>query len=90
MDKKLLSILLCAAIVMVSSAAFAADVAVTKRGKKYHLAACALIQGKKTAVMDEQQAIMRALRPCPKCFKGKDVKKAAKTAPVAGKKDKQK
>lgn len=62
---------LCAAVLMVSSAVFASDVVVTKRGKKYHLPTCALIQGKKAAVMDEQQAVARGLKPCPKCFPDK-------------------
>ena len=90
MNKKLVTGLLCAAVLVVSSVAFAADVVVTKRGKKYHLATCTLIEGKKTAVMDEQQAIAKGLRPCPRCFKTKDVKQNVETMPVVDKKEEKK
>ncbi len=60
------------ALAVISSAAEAADVVVIKRGKKYHLPTCSLVQDKKTTVMDEHQAALKALRPCPKCFKTKD------------------
>ncbi len=87
MNKKLVTGLLCAAVLVVSSVAFAADVVVTKRGKKFHLATCTLIQGKTTSVMDEQQAIAKGLKPCPRCFKTKDMKQSVETKPVVEQKD---
>ncbi len=71
MIKKLLSLLLCVCSVLIVSLAFAADVVVTKRGKKYHLPTCSLVVGKKTSTMDEQQALAKALKPCDKCIKTK-------------------
>lgn len=75
MVKKLLSAVLVAAVLIFSTAAFAGDVVVTKRGKKYHSTTCALLNGKQTSVMDEQQAIARGLQPCSKCLKAKEEKK---------------
>lgn len=72
MVRKLLVTMLCAAVMLVSSVAFAGDVAVTKRGKKYHAPSCALIQNKQTSIMDEQQAASKGLKPCGKCLKGDD------------------
>ena len=69
MVKKLVAAGLCAAVIMVSSAAMAADVVVTKRGKKYHQPTCALILKKETSTMDEKQAQAKGLTPCAKCFK---------------------
>lgn len=60
------------ALAVISSAADAADVVVIKRGKKYHLPTCPLVQDKKTTVIDEHQAVLRAMHPCSKCFKTRD------------------
>lgn len=78
MVKKLLSAILVAAVLMVSTAAFAGDVVVTKRGKKYHSAACSLIAGKQVTTIDEQQAVAKGLQPCGKCMKAKDGKEETK------------
>ena len=53
------------------STAYSADVYTTKRGKFYHHQDCPKIVGKKTATLDERQAEMRGIRPCPICIKGK-------------------
>lgn len=63
---------LCAAVIMVSSLAIAADVVITKRGKKYHDPLCALIVKKETSTLDEKQAITKGLLPCAKCLKVDD------------------
>ncbi len=70
MIKKVVAAGLCGAILMVSSLAMAADVVLTKRGKKYHAPTCGLILNKETTTMDEQQAIAKGLKPCSKCLKG--------------------
>ena len=72
MVKKLLSAVLVAAVLMFSTAAFAGDVVVTKRGKKFHSTSCGLLNGKQTSVMDEQQAVAKGLQPCGKCLKAKE------------------
>lgn len=69
MVKKLLVAGLCAAILTISSVAMAGDVAVTKRGKRFHEPTCALILSKQTTSMDERQAIAKGLKPCGKCLK---------------------
>ncbi|MCB9771315.1 MAG: hypothetical protein H6754_02025 [Candidatus Omnitrophica bacterium] len=74
MVKKLLVAGLCAAILTISSVAMAGDVVVTKRGKRYHAATCALILSKQTTGMDEQQAIAKGLKPCGKCLSDKEDK----------------
>ncbi len=75
MAKKLLVAGLCALMVLVSSLAMAGDVVVTKHGKKYHAATCPLVANKQTSTIDEQQAIMKGLKPCAKCIKSGEEKK---------------
>ncbi len=78
MVKKFVVSGLCAAVLLVSSLAMAADVVVTKHGKKYHAPTCGLVVNKETTTLDEQQATAKGLKPCSKCLKAEekaDVKK---------------
>lgn len=69
MIKKFVVSAVCGAILMACSLAMAADVVVTKNGKKYHAPSCGLIVNKQTTTIDEQQAIDKGLSPCSKCMK---------------------
>lgn len=69
MMKKFVVPVVCGAILTVCSLAMAADVVVTKNGKKYHAPSCGLIVNKQTTTIDEQQAIDKGLSPCSKCLK---------------------
>lgn len=90
MVRKLLAFVLSGAVLLAATTAFAGDVAVTKRGKRFHSPSCALIQNKQTSVMDEQQAAAKGLKPCGKCLNGDDDEKPVKEKKVKKeKKDKE-
>lgn len=78
MMKKLIAIVVLVAFVGTAGAAFAANVHVTKNGKKYHAENCPLIQGRETTVMDEAKAIEAGYAPCGKCQKELTVQKTKK------------
>lgn len=78
MVRKLLVTVVCGAVLMSASMALAADVLITKRGKKFHATTCALVQNRETSVLDEKQAQARGLQPCGKCLNGDDAGKVAK------------
>jgi len=67
--KRLIAMAVFVAVVTMSSLAFAADVYVTKNGKKFHTASCALIKNKETVKMDDSQAAKEGYKPCGKCFR---------------------
>ena len=69
MFKRMTVLSLLLAFLMMSTAAFAENVYVTGKGKKYHKAECRLIQNKETKEMDLQKAIQAGYEPCKKCFK---------------------
>ena len=48
---------------------YAADVYVTKNGKKYHKADCEFIKDRATVKIDDKEAIKKGLKPCGACFK---------------------
>jgi hypothetical protein len=68
MGKKLTTLVLCLVFLATATAAFAADVYVTKRGKKYHTEFCRLIQSKDVQKISEEDAKTKGLAPCRKCF----------------------
>ena len=59
------------AVLLVSSAAFADEVFVTKNGKKYHQQTCPLIKSKGAQALDIKIVLEQGLEPCSKCFKDK-------------------
>ena len=67
--KKFISLSLILATITLASTAFAADVYVTKRGKRYHKADCKVIQNKETQKIDQAEAEKKNLKPCGICFK---------------------
>lgn len=85
MLRKWLVIGLGMAVLLSATTGFAGDVFVTKQGKKYHQAQCALITNKDTTAMDESKALEAGYKPCRKCI-GKDgtvEKTTKKKAPAA-------
>lgn len=74
MVKKAVGIIVLAAFVAMATTAFAADVYVTKNGKKFHTEICPLIQNKQVTKMDDAQAMKEGRTPCSKCFKDKVAK----------------
>ena len=77
MFRKLLMAGLCAMMLSAGTAAFAADVYVTPKGKKYHKADCRMLKNKEAVKMDEDEAIAQGLKPCGICLK--DESKGAKS-----------
>ncbi len=69
--KKLLLLGLCVTFLTASSLAFAKDVFVTKRGKKYHQETCRLIKRSKVLALDELEATEKKYKPCGGCLKEK-------------------
>ncbi len=80
MMKKLIAIAVLVAFAGTAGTAFAANVYVTKNGKKYHTENCPLIQKKETTMMDDAKAIEAGYAPCGKCQKELTVQKAKKEA----------
>ena len=74
--KRFVGIVVFVFVVALSSQAFAADVYVTKNGKKFHAEGCSLIKSKQTVKIDEAQAVKEGLLPCGKCHKSKMIKVA--------------
>ncbi len=52
---------------------YAAEVYVTKNGKKYHKADCEFIKDRSTIKMDDSEAIKKGLKPCGACFKDNQI-----------------
>ncbi len=52
-----------------SSLAWAENVYVTAKGKKYHQAACELIKKSQLTELDDAKAKEQGYEPCKKCFK---------------------
>ncbi len=69
MIRKLLVAGLLASFLCASTLAFAADVYVTKNGKKYHKAECQLIKNKNPQAIAKEDATKKGLTPCQRCFK---------------------
>jgi len=71
--KRIALVIICLAFLASSTFAFAADVYVTKNGKKYHKETCRWIKNRETTKMDEKEAIEKGYEPCSRCFKSKAV-----------------
>jgi len=60
------------AVLSMTALAFAEDVYITKRGKKYHQASCPFIEGaiknNKTQKISKEEAIKQGRVACSKCF----------------------
>ncbi|MFA5088124.1 MAG: hypothetical protein WC552_03715 [Candidatus Omnitrophota bacterium] len=69
MSKRIVMLGLAVCFLMTTALAFAEDVYVTKRGKKYHKEDCRFIKGKEVQKIDKQEALQKGLVPCGKCFK---------------------
>ena len=69
MVRKLMVFAMLVAFLATSSIAFAADVHVTKRGKKYHKLECLTIKNKETTALSKEDAIESGYTPCRRCFK---------------------
>ena len=72
---KVLSIILGLMMITSTTFAFAEDVYVAKKAKRYHKQDCTLIKGKTTQVISKEEADQKGLKPCNKCF-GKETKQA--------------
>lgn len=53
---------------------FAGEVFITKQGKKYHHAQCALIKNRDTTALSEEKALAQGYKPCRKCMSDDEVK----------------
>ncbi|MDP2654714.1 MAG: hypothetical protein Q8Q08_11885 [Candidatus Omnitrophota bacterium] len=74
-------VMLMAAVLIFQAVAgpvFAADVYVTKQGKKYHSAACPFLKNKETSAIPEEKAVERKMKPCSKCLSPDTPKKLPK------------
>lgn len=68
MIRKLAILILGVVFLSATTFAFAEDVYVTKRGKKYHKEDCLLIKNKGAEQISKKEAIEKGLTPCRKCF----------------------
>ena len=67
--KKITTVLLAVAVVLMAASAFAEEVYVTKRGKRYHRADCKVTRNKEVQKIDQAEAEQKGLKPCNVCFK---------------------
>jgi len=93
MLKRMLMMSLVAMMLAGTTMAYAADVYVTKHGKKYHKADCPLVKNRDVTEMTEKKAKGKGLEPCAKCLKKKarkaeEPKKAKKVKKTKSKKSK--
>lgn len=73
--KKLLPMVMGMMLLLSSvTLAFAKDVYVTNKGKKYHVEECRWIKNRETIKMDEKDAIQKGYKPC-RCIEKEEVKK---------------
>jgi hypothetical protein len=71
--RKLMVLILGAALLANTAVAFAQGVFVTKNGKKYHSEeTCRWVKGKETASLDEKTAVEKGYKPCGRCSKAHD------------------
>ena len=69
MFKKIIATCICVMFLAAGTMAFAEDVYVTKRGKKYHKETCSLIKNKNARAISKEEALEKGLKPCRRCFK---------------------
>jgi hypothetical protein len=68
MLKKIITGFLLFAVMATTTMAFAEDVYVTKRGKKYHKELCRVIQDRDVQKIDDEDAAEKGLTACRRCF----------------------
>ena len=68
MMRKLVVLVLGVVFLSATTFAFAEDVYVTKRGKKYHQEGCLLIKNKGAKQITKKEALEKGLTPCQRCF----------------------
>ena len=86
--KKMMIAGLCMMILTVSSLAFAEQVYVTERGKKYHKENCRTIKNREVTAIEEEDAIEQGYEPCGRCFKAKALESKAEKKAIPKKKAK--
>ena len=70
MIRKLIMVGMLAMFLSTTTSAFAEDVFVTQRGKKYHKQECRLIKNKENVVkLEKKEALEKGYEPCKRCFK---------------------
>ncbi len=69
--KKFINSLLIVSFLTVAASAFAEDVYVTGKGKKFHKEICRVTKNREVQKLDRNEAIGQGLNPCKRCF-GKD------------------
>ena len=69
MLRKLALSVLAVLFLSMTTFAFAADVYITAKGKKYHKEICRFIKNRETTKIDDADAVKQGLVPCQKCFK---------------------
>ncbi len=62
--KKWVALLLCSVIITTSSLAFAMDVYVTSKGKKYHTADCRWVKDREVKKLNDADAVKTGYAPC--------------------------
>ena len=72
--KRLISIVMVALLLSTASIAVAADVHVTKNGKKYHTQECRWVKGRETVKMLDEDAVKKGYKPCGRCMKKEEKK----------------
>ena len=66
--KKVMMLVLTAALLANTALAFAQDVFVTKNGKKFHTSqTCRWVKNKEVTTLDEKDAIAKGYKPCGRC-----------------------
>jgi len=70
MIKKLVLLTMLGAVLTMTTGAFAEDVFMTSRGKKYHKESCKHVQNKgKIKTLELEVADEKGYLPCKRCFK---------------------
>jgi len=73
--KRIMMLVLSAALLANTALASAQDVYVTKNGKKYHKSeTCRWVKGKETTTLDDKAAIEKGYTPCNRCASEKEKK----------------
>jgi hypothetical protein len=70
---------LCVLAIMTNATfASAADVFITRNGKKYHKPDCEFIKDRSPVKIDEAEAVKKGLKPCGACFTNKPLENKSK------------
>ena len=76
-------------VLLIASGVQAAEVWVTPKGDKYHMATCPLIKNKEVVKMEQADAEKKGLKACTRCFKSAEKKTMQKKQPKLLKTDKE-